>query len=128
MDEKVVGVKLNEVKLGGVVSVAEVTVKTVGKPAAAAPAVSRNRVLFASSATMMLVRFQVPGSLSLGNVMTKESVLKRAGAKVALVPRKARRRYLGSDRLSAHASYMAPVWKGSGERRFRTRSVVPRDA
>jgi hypothetical protein len=40
--------------------------------------------------------------------------------------RRRSKRYFGSDRLNAHTSYIAPVWKGSGERRFKTRSVVPR--
>lgn len=81
------GAKLKPVRVGAVVSLAEVTVRPVEKFRAAMAAASSTRVLFAWSDTITFEICQVPASLSFGKVIVSVPVLEAAGAKVESVPR-----------------------------------------
>ncbi len=68
------GVKLNAVRVGGGVSLAEVTVRGEGNPLAGRSAGPRSRVFPATSATRTLVAVQVPASLNWGKLRVAELV------------------------------------------------------
>src|SRR5437879_381544 len=82
-----VGAKLNEVRLGAVVSVADVTVRVVGKPLPTKNAVSLIVLFPAASAQIPLLSVQVPASLRGGKVMVAEPVADVAGVKLAVADR-----------------------------------------
>src|SRR5579872_2021347 len=80
----VVGVKPNETRVGGCVSLVEVTLMVVGKPFSVRSLVLRISVLPAASSTTAEVRVQVPASLSFGNTKPAALVTLVDGVTVAV--------------------------------------------
>ena len=78
------GEKVKAVRLGGVMSGADVTLSVVAKPLAARSAVPRTVVFPAASAQIADVILQVPGSLKRGNATITELVTDVAGVKLAV--------------------------------------------
>jgi hypothetical protein len=76
------GEKLNDVRVGGVVSGIDVTLSVVVNPLAASPAVSKNSVFPEASATKTELTVQVPASPNFGKVTTTEPGIFVLGAKL----------------------------------------------
>ena len=79
-----VGVKPKAVRVGGVVSWVEVTVRLVGNPIAFKSAVASTKVLPAASLAKTEPTVQTPASLNLGKVRVTESVTVAPGVKLLL--------------------------------------------
>jgi hypothetical protein len=78
------GAKLNAVRVGGVASVAEVTVRVLANPRFVTSVGPRTRVFPAASDMKMEVTVQVPGSPNAGKVAVAELVTEVAAVKLAV--------------------------------------------